>query len=403
MSESSIPDAMQHRIFLIFLILLCRAGLCAPLHASSAQMRHLPNSPVTITMNVRFNGEPISAAALLLDARSRDERMHDMKTGKTSGCAIVFIQGHEQRPWGGYAFLKKLALMSKSGIVVVPVCDTPYGTDPELRGDRGRETVLMAMTAHLLAEAGVRIIGYSGPKDITILQKGCLAKPENKSYVQTELALFGWSHGGLLARRIASSHGRSVRKLAQAAPAGYGKWGNSAFSASCCLSLNFAGESARAACGVFTGQAGPLFNAAGSMLAGQAGDDLRSCSSCLFGNLNFLKLFRSLRNIRDCTVQATSSNFPVSKLTRIAVFFGLDDSLFDPESQTGIRSPGSVKLEEAEAFFALFYSGAVASGCRCSLRVLPGNHLGLIVHSRLWAGSMLREVGELSDNADKKF
>jgi hypothetical protein len=62
--------------------------------------------------------------------------------------------------------------MSRSGIVIVPVCDTPYGKDKDWRGDRGKDVVLMAIVRHVLQKEGIVIDGYKPLTDMTVAIEG---------------------------------------------------------------------------------------------------------------------------------------------------------------------------------------------------------------------------------------
>jgi hypothetical protein len=71
-----------------------------------------------------------------------------------------------------YKFSSKLALQSRSGIVVIRVCDTPYGTDKTWRGNRGKDVILMEMIRGLLATKGISIDGYHPLTDMPVVLKG---------------------------------------------------------------------------------------------------------------------------------------------------------------------------------------------------------------------------------------
>ena len=312
---------------------------------------------------------------------------------------IVFFHGHNQRPDDGYNFTAELARSSKSGIVIVPVCDTPYGKKSKWRGDRGKDVILMAMVQQVLAEKGIAV---KAVKDLTNMKVEIGGKKKQKlppSIIETDLAALGWSHGSLLARRFASAYPDTVVSLAQMAPAGFSDWGGYSCVGPTCLMTNFGIEGANIGLGIFRCEGGRIFDAAGGIIKGQVGDTARSCPSCIYGNFHVGKLFRTFKDTAECSVRATDKNFPVSAVSHIVVIFGDDDTLFEYDDDAGVKNPKKVTKKEEEAFFARFYPGAVTAGKELKLHVLKGNHIGPLVNHRLWVMTVLQGIDQITPEA----
>lgn len=379
--------------------IICLCVLCcivsAPLMAGSE--RSLPGKPEVKKLKIRFNGDYLKAPYLLLDARSDEEKAANMEEGSLAGSVILFIHGHNQRPDNGYNFARKLALQSKSGIVVIPVTDTPFGKKKEWRGDKGKEVILMEITRYLLNRLSVSVEGYKPITDIPVTIDPIEKPGLEEKTVPARIAVVGWSHGSLLSRRIASSYPDSVVALAQTAPAGFDHWGENACVAPSCLLTAFNWEGARILYGIFRGEGKHVFDSTSGIVRGQAADSFRSCGSCLYGNFHIAKPFRAYKDLQECALYADNTNFPVNNVKHIAVVFGDNDSLFEYDDDGGIKNPNDVKKEEFEAFFTRYYPGAVESGCRCTLEVLPGNHIGPLVHADKWAKAVLKGIDQMKE------
>jgi len=362
--------------------------------AVSATGRIIPSLPEVEAFTIEFNGDSIKGFCLVLDFRTDEEKKADLENKSTAGDVIIFIHGHAQRPDDGYALTSKLTAWSKSGIVIIPVCDTPYGKKIEWRGDMGKDVILMEIARYELAKLQISVKNFKAVTDMPVRIDGQkLTEPASGS-IQTELALVGWSHGALLARRMAYAYSGSVNSITQMTPAGFTYWGGEYCTGPACLASNFQMESACIGLGVFRGEFSHITDAGWGVTKGLFGDTGRSCSSCISGNFSFFKPFRGYTDVRGCALYADDSLFPLPDIRYITVIFAVDDSLFEYADHGGIKDPVNVTREESERFFEKFYPASVKSGAKCTLATLPGNHIGPIVHSDLFAEMTLTTIGQ---------
>jgi hypothetical protein len=351
----------------------------------SASSRSVPSRPQVESFFISFNKEIIQGFCLLIDARTSEEKEADEMRGKAAGPVIVFFQGHAQRPDDAYDFTSKLALLSRSGIVVIPVCDTPYGSDPSLHGDNGKDVILMEMVRFVLAREGITVSGYRPICDMPASIDGVSLAPE-KNIPGTELVSVGWSHGGILARRFAHVYPGAVYRLGQVCPGGYEHWG------SWRLTGRFAGESLRISSRMFNGQISQTLRSGWGFTKGFIGDFFRSIPAAAV-DFNAGKIGRVAKDIKDCTRYCDSSQFRASHLERIVVFFGKEDSCMNQWKQLGIKDPDNINMDELKRFRDKYFSDVIEPESCIKLRILPGTHLAPVIHSKLYAGKLLADLG----------
>lgn len=347
-------------------------------HAAERQVKEMPE---TRCLKVTFNGETINAFYVIIDARTPKEKETAGKHGQPGGAVLVFFQGHGQHPADAYKFTAKLARMSRSGIVIVPVCDTPYGKDEDWRGDRGKDVVLMAIVRHVLQKEGIVIDGYKPLTDMTVAIEGEEITPQ-MSDVKAKLAAIGWSHGAILARRCAHYYPEAVVGLGHVCPAGYKQWAGSVH-----LAGRFAWEGLHIGTLLFRGNAGDTLSCGWGLTKGMVGDFCRSIPDGI-GALQPLKFGRSCRDVRECTLYCDDSNLPLPGIGNIVVIFGLDDTCMYPRDY-GIKNPENPTQEEGEVFWMKYYPGAIADGARRTFKVLPGTHIGPVSHREMYAREVL--------------
>jgi hypothetical protein len=353
---------------------------------SFAYQRVLPPEADMNKLSVTFNDETINAYYLILDYRIKEEKEADKSRGELGGDAIVFFQGHGQRPKDCYNFTKFLGIQSKSGIVVVPVCDTPYGKDPAWRGDKGKMVVLMAMIRYLLNQCGVSIDGYNPLTDMEIKINGkpVISNPEN---IKAKLCSVGWSHGGALAREFSFNYPDAVTGLSTVCGAGYRKW-----CCTCHLLARFSWEGLHIGTLSFSKYASDALGAAWGITCGITGDVARSIpdsiSSCQ------LKLGRSCRDIKDCTIYLDDTVAAVPDAKRIIVIFGRSDTCMDPEDY-GIRDLDNPSKDDIENFWKTYYPANLANGSKLTFKILPGMHVGPATHSDLYAEAVLEGLDQI--------
>jgi pimeloyl-ACP methyl ester carboxylesterase len=353
----------------------------------TAHQRSVPKDPRVESLSIGFNGEEIRGFLLCIDARTGPEKQADAKRGSPAGPVLVFFHGHAQRPDDAYGFTSRLALLSRSGLVVVPVCDTPFGADPVFHGDSGKDIVLMEMVRYALALQGFAVAGFMQQTGTPVTVNGVPVSSPTSSD-GTVLVPTGWSHGGILARRFAHAHPGSVRSLGQVCPAGYERW--SAWG----LTGRFSCECLRIAAKMGNGHAGQTFSSAWGFTKGLAGDFFRSVPGAVI-DLKPSKLGRIFKDIRDCSAYADSSFFMAAHLHRIAVIFGADDSCMDIRRLLGVEGTDRLHEEDSLRFARTFFADVPDPG-RFSLRVLPGTHLAPAIHSELYARTLLEDLGELT-------
>jgi pimeloyl-ACP methyl ester carboxylesterase len=352
-----------------------------------AQERSVPKDPRVESLSIGFNGEEIRGFLLCVDSRTGQEKQADAKRGSPAGPVLVFFHGHAQRPDDAYGFTSRLALLSRSGLVVVPVCDTPFGADPVFHGDSGKDIVLMEMVRYALARQGFAVAGFTQQTGIPVTVNSVPVSSPTSSGC-TMLVSTGWSHGGILARRFAHAHPGSVRSLGQVCPAGYERW--SAWG----LTGRFSYECLRIAAKMGDGHAGQTFSSAWGFTKGIAGDFFRSVPGAVI-DLKPARLGRIFTDVGDCAAYTDSSFFMAAHLHRIAVIFGADDSCMDPRRQLGVEVTDGLRAEDSIRFARTFFADMPDPG-RVSLRVLPGTHLAPASHSELYARTLLDDLGELS-------
>lgn len=379
---------------IVIALAVCAMGTAV--RSGDARERTTPVSTESGVLTVRFNGDAVTSHYRLFDARSAEEKERDIRTGRLAGSLAVFFHGHARRPDDADVFLGTLALRSKSGLVLVPVCDTPCGRNPLLRGDAGKEVVLMEVVRQVLNKHGMSIHGYTpaGGKEPVI----DTADPQSAKNIPVSLLAVGYSHGGILARTIASKHPYSVTGLAQICPAGYIQWGDNSCGATSCLATAFTWECIRIAGGYFDGNARQVHNAAWGGCRGFSGDCLRSWGSCLTGNTSPMCGTRIFRDMKECTGYLDDRAAPVPLLKSITVIFAEKDTLFRYWAM-GIEDPRTITREEAARFWTKYYPASLNNGSSLTLRVLPGNHIGLQLHPRAYVEAILGGSGQLQDDA----
>ncbi len=372
---------------------LCMLAAClclVPGSPLSAAERPIPEKPRTQCLKVNFNGETISASYLLIDARTNEEKDADKARAALRGSVLVFFQGHGQRPGDAWKFTSKLAAGSASGIVVVPVSDTPYGKDAAWRGDRGKDVLLMAIVRQVLSGLGMAVDGYEPLTDMPVAVNGQAVNIPEQA-VAVKLAAVGWSHGGIVARRMAHAYPRSFVSLGQVCPAGYKRW-------ACTGALlgRFACEGMHISTLVFRGHAIDTLGCGWGLTRGVAGDFCRSVPKAVL-DCQPSKVGRSWRDIKDCCLYGDDSNLPVDGIRNVVVIFGRDD-LCMRHADYGLKGEDGVTPEEADAFWRTYYPGALAAGARLDVKILPGMHVGPVTGSEAWSAAILNGMGEGAPN-----
>ncbi len=347
-----------------------------------------PSRPVVESFDVHFNGERIKGFGAVIDARTAVEKDADATRGAPAGPVLVFFQGHAQRPDDAYDFTSKLAVLRRSGMVVVPVCDTPCGGDPGLHGDSGKDVVLMEMVRFMLARQGISVSGYAPAEKEAAIVNGM--QPNEEQGMETHLAAVGWSHGGILARRFAHVYPQTVFWLGQVCPAGYGRW------RALSLTGRFAVESVRISRSAFPDNTARALLSGWGFTKGFFGDLFRSVFSAVHDG-EIRKAGRVARDIKDCTLYCDSARFRAAHLRRIAVLFGRDDSCMDQWRHLGIKDPDHVGREEMKSFQEKFYSDTADSVVLPDLRIMPGNHLAPVIHSGLYATTLLSLLDQIAE------
>ena len=351
-----------------------------------ATSRSVPVYPQVESFSVGFNDETIQGFCLLIDSRTPEEKAKDAIRGSPAGPVIVFFQGHAQRPDDAYKFTSKLALLSKSGMVVIPVCDTPYGSDPSRHGDSGKEVILMEMVHYVLAREGIAISGYSPISSMGVTIDGVRLVCD-KDMPGTRLAAVGWSHGGILARRFAHAYPSTVNWLGQVCPAGYERWNTWQ------LTGRFAKESLRI---LLNGHTAETLRSGWGFTKGFMGDFFRSIPAAVIC-FDAGKVGRVGKDIKDCTLYCDSSRFNAAHLNSIAVIFGRDDSCMNPYRQLGIKDHGAVEQGDLKRFKEMFFADVHEQTEPIILRVLPGTHLAPVIHSDLYVRTLLEDLGQIQE------
>ncbi len=360
-------------------------ALAAP-SPGHAEGRSLPSCVSTESLKVDFNQERLNSYCLIIDTRSESEEKADTEAGRLKGPVIVFFQGHAQRPSDAYGLTSGLALKSRSGVVVISVCDTPYGVDPAWRGDRGKDVVLMETVRWMLASRGIAVEGYTPLQDAPVRIDESYAD-DGQCGISSGLIAVGWSHGGILARRFAHFYPASVSALGQVCPAGYERLSPLG------LTGKFALESLRISKLTATGHARDALSSAWGFTKGFVGDFARSVPSALL-YAHPGKVFRTGRDIRDCTVYCDSSLFGLAHLKAVSVIFAADDFCMSPERILGTSDPGRVPQDKASEFWKRYYADISPERTSLSVTVLPGTHLAPVSHSDLYIPELLEGLGQ---------
>ncbi len=360
---------------------LCFMSVVLTIPFMAQANRDIPECPETLSLKVSFNQEQISAYCLVIDARTEAEKQEDSANGRLKGPLIVFFQGHAQRPSDAFPLTSKLALGSRSGIVVVPVCDTPYGTDEQWRGDSGKEVILLEIVRWSLPAMGISLAGYELPEGLEVKING-EAVEDCACPVRSDLILVGWSHGGILARRIAHRYPEVVRALGQVCPAGYEDLGPFG------LMGRFTVEALRLSKLTVSGHGMDTFKSAWGFTRGLAGDFARSIPDA-FMNLHPAKMLRIGKDVKDCSLLCNSARFSARHLKKIAVVFGSDDTCMSPGRILSVEEEGSVDRKTLESFRATYFGDVEPEGTALFVDILPGTHLGPVTHSDDYVRTLL--------------
>ena len=375
------------------------ALFCVFISTNTYAERTLPKKPKLKKINVRFNNDHLKASYLLIDVRSEEQKSKNETEGKLDGPVLIFFHGHSQRPEDGYMLTSKLALYSKSGILLVPICQTPTGKDRKWRGDDGKDIILMEIIRYALKDSGIYAAGYKpisemkvyiNEKEInSVIQK---SETSTKSHIKTKFALLGWSHGAILSRRIAHHYPNSTVSMAHLSPAGYEKWDGAAE-----LIPAFGWECARiSGRGIAKGEFNQSIHAGNAVSKGLFSDIYGSLQSCIFGNFSLAKPFRPLRDADDCAAYLDDWNYPVQHLNMITVIFSEKDSLFEYK-KAGIPDPKKITARDIDDFINKYYHNVDKKKTGFSLHVLPGNHIGPYVFPDEYAKQALIGIAEFRE------
>lgn len=383
---------MMRILNILVAALLCLGAVST---GEAAQKRIKPKKFNVQGVKIRFNEDYLGGDVLLIDARTDEEKVRDKEAGSLAGSVILFVQGHMQQADDGLCFSTDLAMMSRSGIVVVPVMNTPYGRDKKWRGDRAKDVLLMELAEYALHQKGIRIKGY---KKIT--EKKVVITPVKKTGVDDEMipaqvSLVGYSHGAIISRRLAWLYSESIINMGQVTPAGYEKWGGKSCVAPLAGTTNFAGEGLHLGFkDTFRGNGNHVFDAGCGFAKGCTYDFFGSVPSCIYGNFHLGKPFRWFRNGQDCTLYQTDGNYPVAGLKNITVIFGQEDTMFELDNM-GVENIKKLTRKEEEAFWQKYYPGNVLKGSGLTLKSFPGTHIGPYVHHTLYAETLLKGMEEM--------
>jgi len=349
--------------------------------------RALPPKAEVKKLEVTFNSETINAYYLMIDARTKEEKEADKARGELGGAVIVFFQGHGQRPKDCYNFTALLGVQSKSGIVIVPVCDTPYGKDTTFRGDSGKMVILMDIIRYLLNENGISIDGYSPVTDMEIKINGkpVISNPDN---IMTKICPVGWSHGGILAREFAHNYPGAATGMAAICSAGYKKW-----CCTCHLMARFAWEGLHIGTLTFSRHASEALGAGWGLACGVTGDAARSVPDS-FSSCQPSKLGRSCRDIKDCTRYLDDTNAAITDIKKITVIFGRSDTCMDARDY-GIKDLDNPSAQDVQKFWETYYPSNVANGSKLTFMILPGMHVGPATNSDVYAEAVLEGIDQI--------
>ncbi|ETR70204.1 MAG: hypothetical protein OMM_03410 [Candidatus Magnetoglobus multicellularis str. Araruama] len=363
-----------------------------------AVKREIPQKPDVRKWQVSFNREALSSYSVVYDVRTATEKKQNLAQGRVNGNVILLIHGQQQRPQIAFEFVSKLALNSKSGIVVVPVVDTPFGKDSQWRGDKGKIVILMEMARQLLAPEGIRLDGYTKITEMPVLINNQEVKEsgiDTNLPISSKLTIMGWSHGGLLARRIASAYPGTIKGLAQITPAGYIHWGYTRVDKTVCLLSYFFIECANIAKGILTGQLCKVMEATWGLSSGTIGDSLRSPSTCLTSHFHVLKPFRPVKDMHDCTFLADHTGAQVSHLKHIVVMFGASDFVFHPTNACLPKKEPHITDQHRNDFWQTYFQGTDPNFTQRTVTILPGNHIGPMAYPDIYMRTALQGTGQL--------
>ncbi len=355
--------------------------------AALAGQREVHTDPVVRAVKVGFNHERLSAWYLIIDARSEDERKRNREDGSLPGPVLVFFHGHAQRPDDAFPFTSILARKSRAGIVIIPVCDTPYGRDEDWRGDRGKDVILMEMVRHALLSLEIRVTGFIPLNEEPVMINGSLVN-DGQCSISADLVSIGWSHGGILARRSAHAYPGSVISLGQVCPAGYERMSPLG------LTGRFAWESLRMSKLTATGHAGDTLKSAWGFIKGMAGDFFRSFPDAVM-SVHPAKVFRTCRDVKECSLYCDGLNLRLDRPEYVKVIFGEDDTCMSPQRILGTDKLDELPEETVNRFRATYFSDVLSGGTILDLEVLPGTHLAPLTHNELYATTLLRGLGQL--------
>ncbi|MEA2102917.1 MAG: hypothetical protein U9P80_10170 [Thermodesulfobacteriota bacterium] len=375
--------------FLVILCLSCPVSL-------SADERAVPDKPDTIRIKITFNNETIHGLYNVIDVRTDVEKTHDQNEGRLKGEALVFFTGHAQRPADAYKFANRLAMLSRSGVVIVPVCDTPYGKNKAWRGDRGKDVILMEMVRYILAAKDIAVRDYTPLTAMDVIIRGKIKVSGNPfcQSIETGLSAVGWSHGCILSRRFAHAYPDTVTGMAQMCPAGYEHWGSPR------MLTNFAWESLGISTLGFRGHFMDVVVAGWGITKGITGDFCRSIPLAIV-HLQPSKMCRTCRDISECTRYCDDTILPINKIDNIIVIFGQDDSCMDAGEQAAINDIKEPTPTEIKAFWERFYPSALVSNAGLTFRILPGSHLAPITHNELYARTVLEGLEGTKTSEDQ--
>ena len=353
-----------------------------------AFQRETPDKIETKTLKIKFNGETLKGIYSLTDARTKDEKLTDLANGTTNGSIILFLNGHAQRPADSKHFINDLAVKSRSGIVVSPICDTPYGKNKMWRGDNGKDIILMEMVRYIIADLNISMKNYVTIDGLPVLINNGIF-PGTPKAVTSDVVAVGWSHGGLLSRRLASGWPETIKGLGQVCPAGYNDW----LLGPGTLALAFTGEGFNIGTLLFTRSAPHAVRAGYGFATGVFADSIRGIGSSIT-NLSPGKMFRSLRDVSDCSLYATDNNLPVNNINNGVVIFGLSDTVMDTD-HSGIEGREQPDDEENKRFWSKFYPGLQINNGKFRVNFLKGNHIAPIVHHDLYSTTILEGLQEM--------
>ncbi len=383
----------MRNLFIVYILFLTAFAYAQDIEVK--QVRVIPKNTSVQSVEIEFNGDYIKGSYRVVDARTEKEKEENRSSNKLYGPVITFFHGHLQRADDASVLIDELALKSKSGIVIVPISYTPFGKKQKYRGDKGKDYILMGIIRYALEKKGIDVEGYVPLSVDTVKINGKLVEIPQTSdnYIKTTLLGMGWSHGGLLARRMVSRYPGAYTALAQMATSGYYDWGHKSCIAPSCILMNFSWEGAGISLGLFRGEASEIFGATWGITKGFFGDTFRSVPSCIWGNFHPFKPLRSYQDVQDVTDVLTDKNFPVSQVSHIVVMLGESDDLFSAEDVTGIED--KITDDKLKLFWEKFYPSAVSNGAKFTFRVLPGNHIGPFVHYKKYAYEALKGTDQL--------